>query len=621
MPDLFEVSRLPRARVAAAMLLLASTCLAARPPYQHGISLLHGLKYAADFEHFEYANPHAPKGGKIVMSTTSNIVNFNGAQSAELPNAVGLGRTVDRLLIRSADELSGLYGQLAEGIALSADRKTLFLRLHAKARWHDGAPLTTADVKFSFDEMMATVFGKVYYSPWVESLQVFGPLELAIHHRTAFSNANLVALTWFPVRPAHYWRDGDPAKATLVPPVGSGPYRVTAFDRSYVRYERVDDYWGRELPVNRGRYNFDEIRYELYRDASVAREGFRKGLFDVMFESDIRHWVASYDVPALANGWLVQGTREVRKFIGAQTAIALNTDREHLRDVRVREALSLAMDFEWQNRVMNHGTQRRALSYFGKSRFAADQLPTAAELALLEPFGEQLPQRMLTESFALPISTGVGRNRAALQQARVLLRQAGWHVRDGRLLDANGNPFELEILAQDRTLQRLLLPYAESLRLLGIDARSRIVDNVVAINLLRARNYDAYVREHQALNPPLGELHNFFGARAAEMELSGNFAGIRDPIVDALIKHAEQAATLDEAIAACRALDRVLVWGFYHIPLSLPDLERFLYWDKFGRPAGESVAKYEYLVGSSVRVLDSWWFDLDKAGRLPAPRN
>ena len=615
----------PRSRSVAWLFVLWSCALTApapaqEPDYRHGISLLHDLKYPADFGHFEYANPDAPEGGGIALSTTSNVVNFNGAPGPELPNAVGLGRTVDRLLVRS-DELSGLYGQLAKGVALSADRKTLHLRLHAHARWHDGEPVTAADVRFSYDEMMATVFGRVYLEPWVESLEVVGPLELAVHHRKAFTNANLVALTWFPVRPAHYWRDRDPARATLVPPVGSGPYRVAGFDRSHVRYERVADYWGRDLPVNRGRYNFDEIRYDVYRDASVAREAFRKGLFDVTFESDIRHWVASYEGQPLERGWMRRDTRDVRKFIGARTAIALNTDRRHLRDVRVREALSLAMDFEWQNRVMRHGTQARALSYFGKSRFAAEGLPSADELAVLRPFADRLPPRLFTERFALPVSSGFGNDRAALAHARALLEEAGWHVRDGRLRDAAGNAFELEILGQDPAMQRVLLPYADALGLLGIEASLKLVDNVAAVNLLRARSFDAYVRSHEALNPPLGELRNFFGSRAADIALSGNVAGIRDPVVDALIERAESAATLEEVTVACRALDRVLLWGFYHVPLNRGDLERFLYWDKFGRPDGEAVARYEYLVGSSVRLLDSWWFDADRARRLAALRN
>lgn len=589
--------------------------------YQHGISLLHELKYPADFEHFEYADPDAPKGGRIVLSTTAPIVNFNGARGPELPNAMGLGRTFERLLIRSADELSGLYGQLASGVALSPDRTSLFFRLHDHAHWHDGVPVTTDDIQFTYDQIMSSVHGRVYFQSWIESLEILGPKDFAVHHRSTFNNSNLVAMTWFPVRPAHYWEGRDPNKPTLIPPVGSGPYRVADFDRSYVTYKRVDDYWGRDIPVNRGRYNFDEIRYEVYRDQSVAREAFRKGLFDIMFENDIRHWMSSYDVPALAANQIRQSTREVRKFIGAERAIALNSRRSFLSDVRVREALTLAFDFEWQNRVMRHGTQTRALSNFANSQFAAEGLPTDSELEILKPFQSRVPPRVFTHAFTLPVSTGHGIDRVALERARELLEAAGWRLRDGRLVNELGEAFEFEILTQDPSMQRVLLPYTETLRLLGIDGRMRLVDNVTAINLLRGRDFDAYVREHLLLNPPVGELRNHFSSSAAGVQMGGNMVGVRDEVVDALVEMAEQASTIEEMSAIVKALDRVVLWGFYHIQINATELERFLYWDKFGRPSGEAAASLEYLTGSSVRVLDSWWIDQLKEQRLAQLQN
>ncbi|MYD42565.1 MAG: ABC transporter substrate-binding protein [Gammaproteobacteria bacterium] len=611
-PRLFKLKSVAPILAASAM-LLPTQLHAQEIDYQHGISLLHELKYPKDFEHFEYADPDAPKGGKIVLSTTWPIVNFNGARRPELPNAVGLGRTIDRLMIRSADELSGLYGQLVDGVALSSDKRTLHMRLHEQARWHDGVPLTTADVQFTYDELMATVHGKVYFESWIDSLEILGPKKFAVHHRTTFTNANLVALTWFPVRPAHYWQNRDPRKATLIPPVASGPYRISGFDRAYVHYQRVDDYWGRDIPVNRGRYNFDEIRYEVYRDQSVAREAFRKGLFDIMFESDIRHWVASYNVPEEQANFLLQDTREVRKFIGAERALALNSRRPQLQDVRVREALTLAFDFEWQNRVIRHGTQSRALSYFANSQFASSDLPSGLELAILEQYRDQLPARVFTEVFELPVSTGYGTNRDAIARARQLLAEAGWVLKEGRLQNADGELFMLEFLTQDQSMQRVLLPYADTLKLLGIEGSIRLVDNVTAINLLRERNFDAYVREQLFLNPPIGELRNAFESSFAHVAMSGNMVGVQDAVVDELVKLAERATSLDEKTAAVRALDRVLLWGFFHIQINKADLERFVYWDKFGRPAGEASARLEYLVGSSVRVLDSWWVDESKA--------
>ena len=593
---------------------------AAAVDYQHGISLLHELKYGPDFTHFEYANPHAPKGGRLILSTVAHIANFSGQQGSRVPNAPGVGQTYDRLMVRTGDELSGLYGWLANGVALGPERKILRMRLHPQARWHDGVPLTTKDVKYSFDQLLASVFGRVYFEPWLEAVEVVNTHELVFHHRRVFTNANLIALTWFRVRPAHYWADRDANTATLTPPVASGPYRVAEFDRGFLRLERVEDYWGRDIPINKGRFNFDEIRYDVYRDATVARESLRKGLIDIYFEGDIRHWTSSYDVPAARAGRLLRDTRAVRKFIGAHLAITFNTDVARLRDVRVREALTLALDFEWQNRVLQHASQTRARSYFANSMFAATGLPSDAELELLEPLRGRIPERVFTTPYELPVSSGVGIDRQALLRARALFADAGWHVDTGRLVNAAGEPFALEVLTQNPANQRVLLPYIDALQLLGIDARLRLMDNVATVNFLRQRRFEAYVRSHETLNPPIGELHNYFGSDSAAMPGTGNLAGIRDPAVDALIEAAVQARSIDAVVAACRALDRVLLWGFYHIPLGARDAERFLYWDQFGRPEHEAVARYEYLTQSSLRVIDSWWFDAEKARRLNPTR-
>ena len=589
------------------ILLHAQASFAEQPEYQHGISLLHELKYPRDFKHFEYANPDAPKGGELKLATTNYIQNFGSVPGTGVPNAQGIGRTVDRLLVRTADELSGLYGQLVSGIALSEDRRAVYLRLHEEARWHDGVPLTTRDVKFSYEDLLTRVFGKVYLATWIDSMEIVNDKELIVHHRDVFTNSNLVALTWFPIRPAHYYEDKDPGAPTLKPPVGSGPYRVIKFDKGYVRYERVKDYWGKDIPVNQGRYNFDIIHYDVYRDATVAREAFRKGLFDIYFETDIRHWESSYNVPALEQGLIIKEIRSLEKFIGQQTAIVLNLDLERLRDVRVREALTLAFDFEWQNRVFQFNSQSRAASYFANSSFAATGLPSEGELELLEPYRDQLPKRVFTEPFLLPMSSGTDVNRSALTRARDLLAEAGWTIRGGRLIDATGTQFELELTTQSPAMRRILLPYIESLKVLGIDANIRLLDNIAWVNFLRQRDFDAYVRGHDFLNPPLGELDSYFGSKTADMELGGNIAGIRDPIVDALILLAEGMPHIESAMSASRALDRVLLWGFYHIPLNGIDEERFIYWDKFARPGGEAVGRYEYLIGSTIRILDSWW--------------
>ncbi|MCY4014186.1 MAG: extracellular solute-binding protein [Gammaproteobacteria bacterium] len=591
----------------AAALLHAPSALAERPAYQHGISLLHDLKYPAHFTHFDYADPSAPKGGRLTLATMWPIQSFSGAWGTGVANAAGLERTFDRLVVRSADEPSGLYGLLLDGIALSEDRKSLFLRLHPAARWHDGRPVTAADVRFSYEVMDSTsLAGKIYMRSWVETLEVVNSRELVIRNRGEFTQAHLLALTTFPVRPAHYYAERDPGKPTLEPPLASGAYRIADFSRDHVTYARVEDYWGRDRPVNRGRGNFDHVRYDVYRDQTVAREAFRKGLFDVFWETDVRYWDASYDMPALRTGELVKETREVMRTIGFAQALAFNLEREMFRDVRVREALTLALDFEWQNRVFHHDTQSRALSYFAGSSLAAVGLPSEDEIALLDPYRDQLPDRVFTKAFELPSSMGEGPHWQALERARRLLAEAGWTLVDDRLVDVAGEPFVLEIATQHPWARRLLLPYVESLAILGIDARLRLLDNVTAVKFKRQRRFDMYFRGHDFLNPPMSQLHTFFGSANADREIGGNLAGIRNLVVDALIEIAQRATDMETATIACRALDRVLLWGFYHVPLNSPDVERFLYWDKFGR-ADESAAVYDYLAGGLSRVIDSWW--------------
>ena len=593
--------------LALAALLLASVCLGEPPPYRHGISLLHDLKYPADFAHFDYSNPSAPKGGSLTLSTTWPVRNLSGAWGTGVSNAGGLERTMDRLFVRSADEESALYGSLADGVALSDDKKTLYIRLHEDARWHDGVPITTVDIAYSYEAMESTsLAGRMYLQSWIEFFEVVNDRELVIHHRDVFTHSNLLALTTFPVRPAHYYADRDPGKVTMEPPLVSGPYRVHEFDRNHITYKRVDDYWGRNLPINRGRHNFETIRYDVYRDATVAREAFRKGLLDIFFETDVRYWNTAYDTSAPNAGRLRKGIRRVGKSIGQERTLTFNLEREMFHDARVREALTYALDFEWQNRVFHYDSQSRALSYFAGSSLAAVGLPSEEETALLAPYRDQLPERVFTEAFRLPVSVARGPNRTGLEQARRLLADAGWTLVDGRLQDADGKPFSLEIAMQNAWAKRLLLPYVDALASLGIDARLRLLDNVTAVRFKRERRFDMYFRGLDFLNPPMGQLITYFGSANAEAGRGGNLAGIRDPVVDELIELAQRAPDMETAVTVCRALDRVLLWGFYHIPLNMPAEERFLYWDKFGRP-DESAFMFEYLDGGLARVVDSWW--------------
>ena len=569
--------------------------------FRHGISLIDELKYPADFRGFYYMNPNAPKGGVLRLSTDVPIRNFSDVWDEDVVPAPGTQRVYDYLLHRAGDELGGFYGHLAQGVALSPDRRSLHFRLHPDARWHDGAPITPEDVKFTFDHVLGTIQGKIFMG-WLAAVEITGPREVAFRHRRRFGTDNLQWLTYVSILPAHYWKDRNPSATTSIPPLGSGPYRVAGHDRSHVRFERVKNYWGRHLPINLGRHNFDEIRYDLYRDNTVAREGFRKGLFDFRLESEIRHWL-SYD----GDERFARDILQWRLLTGAQWAITLNTRRHHLSDVRVREALTLAMNFDWQNRVYHHGAYERADSYFAGSQFAARGVPTGSELETLKRFRGQIPERVFTDVFELPSSVGIGSNRAALQRARELLAAAGWRMDDGRLVDGQGTPFTLQLLAQTPADHRILLPYVGSLRRLGIAARIQIVDVARFINLIGRREFDAVLREHGFVSPPARQLRNYFASHGADEPVAGNLAGISDPVVDALIERAESAETLSAMIVACRALDRVLLWRFYNIPLETMHQPRMVYWDKFGRPEREDGAIY------SPPQHDAWWYDAKKA--------
>lgn len=590
--------------------LIAASLHAAEPMYEHGISFFHELKYPANFSHFDYINPDAPKGGVLIQSTQRdfNTLSLITDAGVTAPNVTWI---YDVLVSYRAEEMSSFYGALADGLSVADDKRTLFIRLHPEARWHDGTPITARDVEFTFELIKSSIRYRGYFS-WVQSVEILGEREIAFRLDSELTISNIFPLSWFPIMPAHYWEDKDPTRASLEPPLGSGPYRVAAVKQGrYVRYERVPDYWGRDIAVNKGRFNFDQIQYDVYRDATVAREALRKGLFDAWLEQDDRYWATGYDIPARDKGWLVLDYLDHREEIGVNRVIALNNRRERFKDPRVREALTLAVDFEWENRVLRFGLLDRALSNFaGEPSLEARGLPGEDELALLEPFREQLPKRLFTEAFDFPRSSGIGRNRAPLERARALLAQSGWRVKDGVLVNSKGEHFEIVFLSRDGADQRTLLPYLGILKLLGITGKIRLVEAAQFINLSQEFDYDARVTRNDILAPPIVFLSTFFHSQSASEAQSANIAGIADPVVDALIAEAVKVTTVEEMAIACRALDRVLLWGFYQIPLDAIAPFRLVYWDKLGRPEREDLAVYK------SPFPDGWWYDDAKAARI-----
>ena len=596
----------------ATALFVTVSSAADEPRYEHGISFFHELKYPADFTHFDYLNPDAPKGGVLVLSTQRDF-NTLTIFSDFVAAPATLRWMYDSLVLGSTEEMGSFYGRLADGLAVSDDKRTLFIRLHPEARWHDGMPITTRDVKFTFDLLESIIRVRGVLS-WLQSVEILNEREIVFRLASELTLSSLFSLAFVPIMPAHYWEDKDPTRVTMEPPLGSGPYRIAEVRQGrYIRYERVPDYWGRDIPVNKGRFNFDQIRYDVYRDATVAREAFRKGLFDTWGEEDMRYWATGYDIPARDKGWLVMDRFDYRGYIGVNRIIALNNRRDKFKDPRVREALTLAVDFEWENRVLHFGLLERALSNFsGEPTLEARGLPGEGELALLEPFRDQLPKRLFTEAFEFPRSTGSGRNRASLERARALLAQAGWHIADGVLVNSAGEPFEIEFLLANLAHQRTLLPYLSTLKRLGITGRIRLVDAAQFTNLNRKFDYDARITESYLVSPPIISLpYNFHSQWASQvLGRSGNIAGIADPVVDALIADAIKVTTLEDMATACRALDRVLLWGFYQIPLDALGPARMVYWNKFGRPEREDLAVY------LPPFPDGWWYDDTKAARI-----
>jgi microcin C transport system substrate-binding protein len=574
--------------------------------FSHGLSFLHDLKYSADYQHFNYVNPDAPKGGGLTLPSMQSFSSL-APLSFSSSSAPGLTWTYDTLLVRSGDEVSAFYGRLATGMAIAPDRLSIAFKLHPSARWHDGKPVVAQDVKFTLEAWMASATG-VALLHWAESVEIADEKTVIIH-TNADPAGHLRILGDIPILPAHYWVDKDPSENAFVPTLGSGPYRIAEARRGrFIRYERVMDYWGKDIPVNRGKFNFDWIQYDVYRDAVVAREALHRGLFDIWTEQDVLQWATSFDVPAFDNGWMIKGTRTYRVDIGARKWLIFNNEVHPFGDLLVREALTYALDFDWQNRVLHAGELERAQSYFNNSVFASRGLPSEDELALLEPFKGQIPERIFTDSFRFPRTDAAGHDRAGLLHAMALLKKAGWKLVDGVLVDNEGTAFAIEFIYNTAEDKRWLLPYLDSLEILGVKAKIRLVDTSEYINRARKRDYQAFIRAGDVGLPPW-ELYMSFHSDSLDLAYSYNSARIGHPAIDALVEHAASASRLDTMVTACRALDRVLLWNFFMIPLDALTDDRIVYWNKFGRPQGTADM---YL----SPFPDGWWYDEARAAQI-----
>jgi len=602
---MFAVFSVPVLTLAALFAGAFTPALAGTPV--HAVAMHGTPKYGPDFQHFEYVNPAAPKGGEVRLGALGGFDSLNGF-IVKGEKADGLGLIYDTLLTSSADEAFTEYGLLAESVELPEDRSWVAFTLRDGARWHDGRPVTVEDVIYSFElvrDKGAPSF-RFYYGN-VDKVERTGERSLRFSFKPGQNRELPLILGQFAVLPKHYWESRDFTVTTLEPPLGSGPYRIEAVDpgRS-ITYRRVPDYWGRDLPVNVGHYNFDRLRYDYYRDSTVALEAFKAGAFDFRHENSAKDWATGYEVPAVAEGLLRREELLHQRSAGMQ-GFVFNTRRALFQDPRSRLALAYAFDFEWSNKNLFYGQYTRTRSYFDNSELASRGLPQGRELAFLEPYRGRIPEEVFATPYAPPATDGSGQLRDNLRQADRLLKEAGWTIASGKRVDAASRPFSFEILLVSPLFERIALPFAKNLERLGIEARVRVVDTAQYQRRMDTFDFDMVVGVWGQSLSPGNEQRDFWGSAAAAEEGSRNWAGVRDPVVDALIEGLIAAGDREELVAATRALDRVLLWGHYLIPHWHLNYDRLAYWNKFGRPETTPMQGY---------VFNAWWVDPERAAAL-----
>ncbi|WP_280545781.1 MULTISPECIES: extracellular solute-binding protein [unclassified Halomonas] len=588
--------------------LLGGPALAAAPadvPTVHGLALYGDPRLPADFAHFPHANPDAPRGGSLVRSAIGSFDSTNPFIIRGTP-ATGLTEIYDTLLTQNPDEPFSMYGLLAEGVRLDPERQWIEFDLHPEARFHDGEPVTAEDVVFSFETL--TEKGQPFYGAYYADVAgVRAVDEDTVHFDLADSESRELPLIigQLPILPAHFWQERDFEATTRDALLGSGPYRIGEVEPGRrIVYQRVDDYWGRDLPVNRGRHNVERLVYDYYRDQTVALEAFKAGNLDMRIETSARNWATAYDFPALAEGFVKRLEVPDGQPAGMQ-AYVMNLRRDKFQDVRVREALNLAFNFEWLNRNLFYGAYQRTESYFANSEMAAEGLPSEAELALLEPHREALPERVFAEP--LPIEHPE-QMRPRLARALELLNEAGYVVRDGVMthLDS-GAPLKLEVLLFDTQFERVVQPLLQNLAKIGIQGDIRIVDVNQYLNRLRSFDFDIIVGSFPQSANPGNEQRDFWTSEYAEVPQSRNLIGLSNPVVDDLVDTLIAADSREALDTAARALDRVLRWGFYVIPQWHLGKTRIALWDKFGWK--EPFPAYNL-------DLAAWWVDPERGAEI-----
>ncbi|HVQ76921.1 MAG TPA: extracellular solute-binding protein [Candidatus Binatia bacterium] len=586
-------------------LVLASTVEGAGPAgpptTSHGLSMYGDLKYGPGFTHFDYANPAAPKGGDVRLAAIGTFDTLNPYVLRGVP-AAGLGYLADTLTMGSSDEAFARYGLIAESIELPADRSWVAFTLRREARFHDGSPIAVEDVIWTFETLRKRghPFYRGYYRH-VAGVDKVGERTVRFRFQAGENRELPLIVGEMPVLPRAYWSARDFERTTLELPLGSGPYRIESIDpgRS-ITYRRVKDYWGADLPVNAGRFNFETIRYDYYRDGTISLEAFKAGRYDFRQENAAKNWATAYTGPAVRQG-LIKREEIPNEIPTGMQAFVFNTRQPVFRDPRVREALAYAFDFEWTNQHLFWGAYTRTRSYFSNSELASRGRPGPGELAVLEPHRAAVPHEVFTRPYDPPSTAPPGSLRVNLLTALAKLREAGWEVRDFRLVNARtGEPMRFEILLSDPGFERIVLPFVKNLERLGVSARVRTVDTAQYRYRVDHFDFDMIVHVWRQSLSPGNEQRDYWTSEKATVPGSENLAGIRDPVVDALVDAVIAAPDRPDLVDRTRALDRVLLWGYYVVPQWHFRAFRVAYWDFFARPRTAP----RYALG-----FDTWWVD------------
>jgi microcin C transport system substrate-binding protein len=603
-----------------AFLLIGATPARSEPITSHGFSTFGDLKYGPDFSHFDYVNPDAPKGGTIKLRDLDSFDTVNPFLLKGKPGLINGDKGGDiyfnftQLMTPSYDEPDAVYGLLAESVTMDETRQWAEFALRPEARFHDDTPITAEDVAFTFHilkEEGHPRYGIRYQD--VINAKVLDPHRIRFEFRKGALTRDLpYQVATMPILSKASFETREFAVTTMEPLLGSGPYKLAKVSPGRtLTYERVKGHWAENLPVHKGRFNFDVIQVDYYRDRTIALEAFFAGEYDFREEFTSRSWATEYDnKPAVQKGYIKRDVLQDAKLTGMQ-AFFMNSRRAPFDSIKVREAFGLLFDYEWTNKNLFYGLYNRLGSVFENSEMKAIGLPSPAELDLLTPFKDILPEGVFTTEFKPPTTDGSGNIRKQIGAAMKLFKAAGWSIQDKKLVNAAGEQMQVNFLLFEQSFTRIINPYIANLRRVGIDASIRVIDSASWQNRVRDFDFDIVVRRFPQPQVPGVEQRDWWGSKSSEITGGLNIAGVKNPAVDAIVEKIIEAQTKEELISATRALDRVLMWNYYFVPQWYKSSHFIAYWDKFGRPASKKP-------GFDRAVLQSWWYDPVKAEELAA---